>query len=599
MRPRYLLVASNNCGELTQKSAPVFLPVGFRKAFSGPGLSAFVNGGCGCLAVGDKGLILGTLFRREGELRRLVSLPASEAQGVAESGGADLISNFWGGYVAAFCGDHRLRVIRDPSGALACYFVQGDGFFAFASDAELLVEAGLAEVEIDWGGLAAHLYAAGLPAFATALRGIDELLAGFAIELCGRSFGQAQFWSPWDHVAQVNHEDEEEAAERLRSTVRRCVSAWGSGYQRLLVSCSGGLDSSIVAASLAASLAESTCLTIYGDEPESDERTFARSLAKHLGLPLVERRYRIEDIDLAVPLAPHLPRPSDRSHALSYERAHLEVALETGADAFVTGNGGDSVFGYSQSASAIADRYLCQGLGRGLLATIRDVCIQTGCSVSKAALNAARIARQERSYRWRRDGRFLDPKVFQALDPDLLAHPWLDAPANALPGKSAHIASILRVLQCLEPLRGRVLPVLNPLMSQPVIEACLSIPSWAWRTGGQDRSLARRAFRSDLPAAIVRRHVKGGPDGFTARVVDGFRGEIRQRLLDGHLAREKIVDLKAIALELDHGCSGGGERARILELVATEAWIESWLGLRRRPSAGQGRPPIDCRNLSQ
>jgi asparagine synthase (glutamine-hydrolysing) len=120
-------------------------------------------------------------------------------------------------------------------------------------------------------------------------------------------------------------------------------------------------------------------------------------------------------------------------------------------------------------------------------------------------------------------------------------------------------------------------------MSQPVVETCLSVPSWRWRAGGVDRSLARRAFAADLPPSIVRRHVKGGPDGFTARILDRFRAEIRERLLDGHLAREKIVDREAVAHELDHGPGGGEERARILELVAAEAWIDSWLTRRSMP----------------
>src|SRR3546814_10817974 len=42
----------------------------------------------------------------------------------------------------------------------------------------------------------------------------------------------------------------------------------------------------------------------------------------------------------------------------------------------------------------------------------------------------------------------------------------------------------------------------HPLMSQPIIEACLSVPSWEACRGGSDRSFTRRAFTGDLPPTV-------------------------------------------------------------------------------------------------
>jgi asparagine synthase (glutamine-hydrolysing) len=110
-----------------------------------------------------------------------------------------------------------------------------------------------------------------------------------------------------------------------------------------------------------------------------------------------------------------------------------------------------------------------------------------------------------------------------------------------------------------------------------VIELCLAVPSWEWRAGGRDRALARRAFANDLPPAILRRRVKGGPDGFAALVLDRYRAQIRERLLDGELARHGIVERSEVERELAAEAPPGGEqRARILEFVAAEAWIDSW-----------------------
>jgi asparagine synthase (glutamine-hydrolysing) len=163
--------------------------------------------------------------------------------------------------------------------------------------------------------------------------------------------------------------------------------------------------------------------------------------------------------------------------------------------------------------------------------------------------------------------------------PEDLAHAWLDAPAAtaALPGKAGHIAALLRAQQTLEPGRSRHAPVLNPLLSQPLVEACLAIPSWEWRAGGIDRAVARHAFARDLPDSILRRRVKGGPDGFCAEIIRHHRPRIRVRLLDGRLANHRLIDREAVDVLLGGARPIPGEmQVRILDLLDTEAWLDSW-----------------------
>jgi asparagine synthase (glutamine-hydrolysing) len=316
---------------------------------------------------------------------------------------------------------------------------------------------------------------------------------------------------------------------------------------------------------------------MFADDPAGDERPYARALCNHLGMPLIERPYRLEDIDITEALGAHLPRPRDRTQANAYERVHLQVAEEVGADAFMTGNGGDNVFGFSQSAAPVADRYLTAGLGTPLACTLLDVCEQTGCSVFDAALQARRLVHGSPAHKVRPNSLFLDHEFVARTSLAELHHPWLDAPSGALPGKAAHISAILRVQLNLEASRGYHLPVLSPLMSQPIIETCLGIPTWEWRAGGRDRAVARRAFANDLPPMILNRRVKGTPSRFAARLLDHFRAPIRERLLGGRLARHGIIDKMALERQLlgEHPVPDL-ERVRILELVNVEAWLDHW-----------------------
>jgi len=576
MRPRYLLLAFEQgaLGEAGRLAAAT----GLSCLFARPGLAAFGDGALRWLPVGDEGLVVGTLFRRHGPGRPLDALDAADREQLAQGAGRRLLCDYWGGYVAAFRQGGGVRVLRDPSGALPCYHARRSGLAAFASDAGLLVQAGLVRAAIDWPGVARHLAGAGVPSSRTGLEAVRELLPGFGIDDATAGDDQQPCWSPWDHAG-ASDVDRGAAAERLFRILLQCVGAWGATATRPLLSVSGGLDSSITAACLAAGGCRPAALTMYGDDANGDERAYARLLCGRFGLDLFERQYRLADIDITAPLAPHLPRPFGRVQALAYERAHLDLAGEIGADAFVTGNGGDSVFGYSQSAAPIADLYLAEGVSGRLWAAAKDVCRQTGCSFPQAAAAAVRIARGPRSYRCRPNRLFLSPQAAGGPGEGDLSHPWLAAPTDALPGKAAHVAAILRILHCLEPGRSAHLPVINPLVSQPVVEACLGVPSWEWRAGGRDRSLAREAFTGRIPAPILRRRVKGGPDAFAARTLDHFRSAIRARLLDGGLAGNGLLDRAAVEAALaGHRPVAGAERVRLLELTAAEAWLDSWSG---------------------
>jgi asparagine synthase (glutamine-hydrolysing) len=588
MSPRYLLVVGGKAADRSDLMRLLSTRTGLALSFSDGRIAAFVSPSCGCIPVGEAGCILGYLFRRHGSARQLADLGAGDMASVAGSHGQALLSTFWGGYVAAVAGPDFVRVLRDPSGNFPCYFSTYADLVLFASDAELLVAATASRVSIDCEEIGRQLYRAFVPSATTALGNVRELLAGFALCLPSGLGQQEPCWSPWDHVHDRS-EGSAETAERLSRIVQHCVHAWASTDHPVLLSVSGGLDSSIVAACLAKAGADAVCLTMFTDDPSGDERPFARALCDRLGLALIERPYRLEDIDITEPLAANLPRPRDRTQANAYERVHNAVASEIGAGAFMTGNGGDHVFGYSQSAAPIADRYLSEGLGRGMFTALLDVCRQTGCSMADALRQAWRLVRESPAHRVRPNPLFLESSFVAGLGVDDLHHPWLDAPPGALPGKAAHIATILRVQPNLEPGGGIRFPVLNPLVSQPIVESCLAVPTWEWRAGGRDRSLARRAFAADLPPLILNRRVKGTPGRFAARLLDHFRDPIRERLLGGRLASHKIVDVVAVERVLaSERPVPDLERVRLLELVNAEAWIDHWTA---RPQATTSAEP--------
>src|SRR3546814_14435267 len=76
------------------------------------------------------------------------------------------------------------------------------------------------------------------------------------------------------------------------------LTAWSRTYDQGLIGISGGLDSSIVAASLRKAGNTLSGLTLMTDDPLGDERAFATAVASHIGMPLFEEDYDLANIDL-------------------------------------------------------------------------------------------------------------------------------------------------------------------------------------------------------------------------------------------------------------------------------------------------------------
>lgn len=522
--------------------------------------------------------VLGTLFHRHGPGEPIAVLDSVLAQTIREGRTSLLLERYWGAYLAVSRTMQGFSVLRDPSGFMPCYYLMVGSTLAVTSSVPAFVRAGLLCPRLSWDRIAQILCRGGLPASFTAIEEVQELLPGDALHLKAGRLRTTSHWSPWDHIEADRGEDTNAWAERLRRTVDSSAGAWARLFGHVLATVSGGLDSSIVLASSKRAAARVTSITLSTDDPAGDERSFARQICAHAGSQLVEAQYELADLDLSQSTRSRLPRPIGRMPELAYDAAVARVAGQVGADALFTGNGGDNVFGYSQSAGAIADRLRHSGISAELWSTIRDVCLLTGCNMFQAVRAGLRILRSGR-YRWKPDLRLLAAQITAQFDADTLVHPWLEAPPEAHPGKIAHVAALLRIQQHLDGtgrFNGTV--VVNPLMSQPIVETCLAIPSWMWCHGGRNRAVARLAFSNAMPASIVDRTSKGGPDGFGTRILSSFRDRIAERVLDGHLARQGLIDRAAIeAMLFTHRPDLGPEQLRLLELIDTEAWIDHWL----------------------
>lgn len=533
-----------------------------------------------CLLARNAGVVLGKVHDRHGSANAFDG-SAGEVETLTKICDArELTERCWGAFVAILNGpDNRMpRIYHSAFSSLCAYTIQTEAMVVVASDARLLSRYADVRFPVDWATLAFQLVHDDLSFGATCLEGIRELRCGEMLEVGSDPAPVLQrTWNPWRH-AHVDEAilDRREAGQLLQRELVRsgdaCLHGLGSGMLDL----SGGLDSSLLAALTARGNGQIQAVNMYSALTEGDERRYARDVAAHLGIGLTEQTPDAALVDVMSCARPDLPRPYVRSFVQETDRLTMEAA--PGAVAFLNGTGGDAVFCHLQSSGPAADVLKTSGMGRAYFRTVRDVAEGARCSIwlalRKSLTKAARPCSQ---VPLKPDGTFLLRGVGDTLPRADL--PWLPPPPGILPGKLEHVRGLFMSNFNLNSFgRADTLQPVYPLMSQPLIEVCLRIPTWHWVGGGYNRVPTREIAGDWLPQHVAWRVSKGGLGQLQRDIFRRNRLLIREMLLDGALQKQGLLDRQALekALEPDSSLLVG-TFSRVLRLMDFEAWVRNWM----------------------
>jgi len=537
---------------------------------------------------GEQGVIVGRLFRRAAEAPaplQDIELTEAEADCIVHTDGQSLTESFWGRYVAflpSWTGE--TRVLRDPTGTLPCFRIEIEGvaiFFSWLEDLFDLLPR-FAAPAVNWDAVAAHILLGRLGGRETALAGVTQLLPG---ELTPARTGAGRPLTLWSAVDQASCPVELEpgaAATQLRSTVRECVQSWASCYDVTLLRLSGGVDSAILLTALCPDVppARVVCLNYHSPGSDGDERAFARLAAGHAGTALIERardpRFNLEEVLAAA----RLPTPGSYVGRMGTGRMDADAAMEHGAGAMFTGAGGDQLFFELRCAWPAADYLKLRGIDRGFLAAALDAA-RLGHVSFWQALRQAFASRSFRANLAADAGSYVTLTPREALEPHLrqserFVHPALLVPTELPIGKFHQVEALLYPFEYYDPFMRDAAPELvNPLLSQPLIELCLQTPTYLLTLGGRGRALARRAFAGDLPPSIASRRSKGGMEEHVAEVLQRNLLFARDLLLDGHLARQGLLDRRRVEAALSGRLSAvDAYVSEIHNCIALEGWLQ-------------------------
>ena len=530
------------------------------------------------IAIDARTVVLGYLFRKGPPSVRVREGAGADGSALAAANGRALLTGYWGGYIFVHVTQGgALYVLRDPSGLLPCYIRRAGVETALAGDVTDLAVPGPGRIDIEEiGRILASGDARGRK---TCLVGVEELIAGECLIVDRLAATIEPWWSPWDHVAPRKMSIEEEASH-LRQTIADCVGSWSSCFPSILLGSSGGLDSSIVAVAATPRSERLTTLTLVSPGVAGDERPYAQAVASSLGIPLRDAPLDLADIDLERAVTPHHPWPISPIFKQAVGAVHRRLQLEMPIDAHFSGNGGDGIFCSIRSAVPLLDHFRSERPSTAIGKTVRNISSLTGADMFTVLKHAwARHRRAGGAHVPRYSELGLERELVERIEAQGFSHPWLLPPADALPGKTVHVAFLMRAQKSIELYPRRSAPPhIAPLLSQPIVELCLSIPTWHWIADGRDRAVARAAFSNRLPKKIVDRSQKGGPAEFNLSIYSTQRDRLHEMLRGGALAAAGIIDISFLDEREDMSWRGNAREQRILSFAAAESWARRWNG---------------------
>ena len=497
-----------------------------------------------------------------------------DATGAIEA--AEALTNLaWGSYVA-FLQDRRgSYAFRDPSGALPLHIARFE-HLEFASTAitpSLLRKAGLSW-RIDHAAVAKLLANPPAAGYLSAIAEVEIVVPGRLVSLNGRRDCHT-VWSPGAVARRRRELPADALSDKLDDVLTRLTKKATTG-----VELSGGFDSSVVFSSLAKLDLAPKPFNFATVGKGGDEVHFARDVAARWGLPL-----RTYSSGTELPsyctfdAADHGVQPILHGLDSVFAKARQDMINAECLDQVMTGQGGDALFFRLPTRLVAADRRREMGLSSLFARSIVDDARRVNGSIWSVLTTAfgRRTGDDRPQLEWTMS-HLLGTAATEHLSGPQPRHPWLEDCDDLPPAKVFHL---MMLSHCQLFHGGRLfaptVPVIHPLLTQPLVEMTIACPTYLLQRGPTDRGLAREAFRDRLPHSVLHRRSKGEASDHYARAVLDNVDWLKCHLLEGRLRDARLLNAVAIeqATKPNEMRLGTDYRA-FVQYASIESWMRYW-----------------------
>ena len=494
----------------------------------------------------------------------------------------------------------RLILVRDRIGKKPLYYAIHDDVLLFGSEIKAILTWPDFKRIPDLEAIHHYLSLQYVPAPWTAFAGIKTLPPGSILTITPDSEPTVrQYWSPPSPVDDrafsqpAAREAEEKTLFLLKSAVESRMVADGPVGAFL----SGGVDSSSVCALMAAAHDRPIkTFSIGFDEPDFDERQYARMVAEQIGADHHEEVVRPDAASLLQDLVWQFGQPfADPSAIPTYfvsQLARKEVTV------VLTGDGGDEFFlGYERYRDfAALERFehwpaMMRGAARHAASAISPALASQrpfgGLKRRLAMVGATRAERYAPAMLYFQEAdkplayggamrEFLDHSSLQILAPFLDGVPSLPAGAAWADSQTYLPDDLLVKVDVASMAFG--LEARAPFLDVDLIEHAQSLPESLKIPAGTLKGHLKQTVRDLLPPIVINRPKMG----FGVPIDKWFKDELHDFAFDifaSEAARSRglFADGYALGLLADHASGRRQNHTRLWALLMLELWFREWI----------------------
>ena len=503
-----------------------------------------------------------------------------------------VLNKIWGKYVYININNHtsQFDIVVDPTGQLPFFYYNfPDESILFSSDIECLFKILDQQPEYDWKYLCSYLIYGNSSAIQTPFKNIFELPPACSLKITKNERKITPFWDPLSSYKKQKFQ-KKDAVHILQDTLK----PWIEPYKNIIVSLSGGLDSSSLVYSLKGIVNNDQTLKainyFHSDIKSSNELPYAQKVCKETGIELIAVDAS-DTLPFDLPqrkklLNPNKPFPGIVS--LRWIESILDCIHSEDPFLFVSGHGSDHIFMRPPSKRFISDYILEQGLkgAKRELDNISEFYRDSFFPIVKDNIKSLLdyfLSFKKKKRNLKEKIKDIPPWVNQSFIQNVTAdfsHPiYHYLSSKTLPGKYDQIDAVYEGFASIhvEEMDEENL-TFYPFLYEPVIEFALSFPTYQLLHKGYDRYPLRKAVSDHFKAEVAWRRDKSQTTGIFQLGIKKNLDYVLELCLEGQFAQQGLIHKDSLRQTIVR--IGNGDVKFfwfVMHLASAEIFLRYWM----------------------
>lgn len=532
------------------------------------------------LDLNSRGLLIGKIFDKDDS--KAIELSSEISKTIAADPKV-LFTNYWGRFSGALYDPNKqnFTLIRDALGLSTIFYLANTQGIFFSTELSLLYDILREKPAPDWNYFAEYIINENQSLPTTPFAEIQELLPGMGLNI--NLAGHISHELLWDinHLRGALIQDEHAFEEELLFKLKACTKAWVEKSSGICVELSGGVDSSALMILLKDVLPNAKLIAVnYIDSKtqSSNEIAYAQEIANLCNVELFFIDW--QNTSLLDPL-PNAWRPNrPNSFLLNYSKAQqlMQIASSNRCNEIANGQGGDHLFLATPPESSLADAWLNQGL-KNSFGMMRELCeMQRMPWWQLINKNIISLANHYFKINFKTNSTY--PYLDATFLEQLTTHNYYleNRLYSFYPGKAYQFTRLAHAISYAERNQAHQFQTYcHPLLSQPVVETALRIPTYQSFEKGYDRIFLRRTISRVKHAKALWRTMKGHTAGTSTKMFANNAHVIRDIIFQGSLIKSGIINKQWLSEELvriKHGQSNN--LWPLLHITVSQLWLNQW-----------------------